>query len=88
MVMPIRPGLELAAEETLRCDGGTRLEFRFDDDAAAAFLKLPEGDEARLEQQHAESGFLYKGADYELRGSGRKATSTMEGAPRLECVLD
>lgn len=76
------------ARAVYRCEDGTRLQFRFDGDAGAAFLKLPDGSESRLEQQAVASGFHYRNAKYDLRGKGSEATFAIGETPRVKCMAE
>ncbi len=67
------------------CEGGVRLEVRFERDHA--LVVLPGGGEARLPQQISGSGFWYAGAGHQLRGKGGALQWTVGEAAPLACLV-
>lgn len=67
------------------CEGGVRLDVRFERDHA--LLALPGGGEARLAQQPVGSGFWYAGAGHQLRGRGQALQWTVGEAQPLACLV-
>ncbi len=67
------------------CEGGVRLDVRFERDHA--LLALPGGGEARLTQQVSGSGFWYAGAGHQLRGKGQSLQWTVGEALPLACLV-
>jgi membrane-bound inhibitor of C-type lysozyme len=70
---------------TYTCEGGVRLDVRFERDLA--LLALPGGGEARLPQQISGSGFAYAGASHQLRGKGQALQWTVGEAAPLACLV-
>lgn len=67
------------------CEGGVRLDVRFERDHA--LLALPGGGEARVPLQTSASGFLYAGGGYQLRGKGNAVQWTVGEAEPLACLV-
>ena len=67
------------------CEGGVRLDVRFERDHA--LVSLPGGGQVRLPQQVAGSGFWYVGAGHQLRGRGQALQWTVGEAAPLACLV-
>lgn len=89
VALPLASGCAFTSDAfpvTFACGDGTELKLRFDNAANAAFLRLPNGNEARMEGQPVASGFHYRGSGYDLRGKGRQAWFAAHSGPRLDCA--
>ncbi|WP_326536372.1 MliC family protein [Pseudorhodoferax sp.] len=67
------------------CEGGMRIELRFEREQALA--TLADGYQVRLQQQPSGSGFWYAGEGHVLRGKGREAQWTVGQAAPVACLV-
>ncbi len=67
------------------CEGGRRLDVRFNTTRQVALVRVPKGKPVELASEHPASGMWYAGGGYELRGAGDTLNYTAPGAPKTKC---
>ncbi|WP_170317687.1 MliC family protein [Paroceanicella profunda] len=70
---------------TFACADGVKRHVRFETGPNIAWLRLPDGGEARLEGQRVASGIHYAGSGHDLRGKGDDAIFTAGRGRPVRC---
>ncbi|WP_118136698.1 MliC family protein [Oceanicella sp. SM1341] len=70
---------------TFSCADGVTRHARFETGPNLAWLRLPDGGEARMRGVRVASGIHYAGSGYELRGKGEEAVIAAEGQRPVRC---